>query len=83
MIISLIVCDDCKKVGPVPGEVYGTWRAHRARHELKDLGWSVGRPLGQDLCERCTEQGKRIERLTPVDSRIPFYPTDGKTDADL
>jgi hypothetical protein len=52
MIHSVIICDGCGDEAQTPGTVYGRWRAHVARNELKELGWTVGKH-GTDWCPSC------------------------------
>ena len=56
MIFSVIICDGCGDEAQTPGTVYGRWRAHRARSELRDeQGWAVGQINGTDWCPSCRD----------------------------
>jgi len=50
-----IICDGCNQVHSRFGWSRGPTRrpVHQLRNDLRKLGWSVGRPGGEDLCPDC------------------------------
>ena len=68
MIHSVIVCDGCGEEAQTPGIAYGRWRAHVARNELRELGWTTGKH-GTDWCSECRKSTNK-EELEKIDERL-------------